>query len=756
MPPLTWRNVDAPDLEKASRILNSAVGNLSGGLSSAGDTFRGIADRKRRDASAALVPMLAGIQNSGQVDSVLSQIAGSVDPTMLTPEIQAQLLAQRGQTANVDGIMARTMATQGAEGRSSELHSRDIAREDQAVGMAGDIAAMNYSAYTGGSHTDMSERDLLALTLQAEAGGEGYNGMVAAGSVIANRARSGAYGGTIRGNIMAPAQFSAWNGVTGYAGGEGGLDMANMRPGEEALRAADDIISGRVSDPTGGATHYYNPNVASPAWGGGMSDVTTIGNHRFGKAGGLPQGAPSSIPDVSRLVPEGNLQLPSFYTDLQDSFYADQRTGVTDRRTDRNNARTDLLADQEFSDGQEVRDDTRQAEADAEEARNFAYEMRNKFGPGAEGMNEALADVQNTPGISVGDSEAQSAAIRKYYTDNAEYLNLPDQAPNQLDASVQTAVTELTAELDQEEFLMPDSVRTVVEAGARESGTESSDAYARVVEVMGEEKAAAASSPEALEDYVNDTFDHFDGKVPKAVIYGYLQDALEGKGDWNPFRGAGFYIDREKLIETISPLAEPGAFAKAQLQVSSMANQRALVADQVGQYQEAGQEVAYWSGRPGEEAAARVDAALARQAELSRSLGELAVNTRVGTESDGTDKSGNGTGRGTEDAPAPGASAFQGDTTLRENSYQLPTAGTEEAAAEANVIIKDLVTQYDMSQTQTGQANPELAAEAEKWLVGPEAASFFGANPEQMYEMVASGDPVLFYAQLVESGALKQ
>ena len=130
-----------------------------------------------------------------------------------------------------------------------------------------------------------SDREILALTLQAEAGGEGYDGMLATGSVIANRAASGKYGEGISGVIMKPGQFSAWNGVTGYAGGEGAIDMDKVRPSKSALKAADAIISGDYTDVTGGATHYYNPNVASPAWGGNVgSNWTDIGNHRFGRA----------------------------------------------------------------------------------------------------------------------------------------------------------------------------------------------------------------------------------------------------------------------------------------------------------------------------------------------------------------------------------------------------------------------------------------------------------------------------------------
>ena len=133
---------------------------------------------------------------------------------------------------------------------------------------------------------DMNDVEILALTLQAEAAGEGFDGMLAAGSVIMNRASSGNYGGSnVRDVIMKPGQFSAWNGVTGYAGGEGAIDMNNLKPTKAALKAAEQLLSGEYEDVTGGATHYYNPQVASPKWGGQAGQGwTDIGNHRFGKA----------------------------------------------------------------------------------------------------------------------------------------------------------------------------------------------------------------------------------------------------------------------------------------------------------------------------------------------------------------------------------------------------------------------------------------------------------------------------------------
>lgn len=129
----------------------------------------------------------------------------------------------------------------------------------------------------------LEDRELLARTLMAEAGAEGYDGILAAGAVINNRLNHKSWGNTLRDVIMAPGQFSAWNSVTGYAGGQGGLNMDKIRPTQEVYQATDALLSGQYNDPTGGATHYYNPARADPAWGQrGGGNWQRIGNHVFG------------------------------------------------------------------------------------------------------------------------------------------------------------------------------------------------------------------------------------------------------------------------------------------------------------------------------------------------------------------------------------------------------------------------------------------------------------------------------------------
>jgi len=126
----------------------------------------------------------------------------------------------------------------------------------------------------------LSDKELLARTLEAEAGNQGFDGMLAVASVIRNRAGSA---DNIRSTILKPGQFSAWNSLTGHAGGAQGQNMKTIEPSDNAYMAANSALGLGFEDPTGGATHYYNPDLANPSWGiQGGGDWSRIGDHVFG------------------------------------------------------------------------------------------------------------------------------------------------------------------------------------------------------------------------------------------------------------------------------------------------------------------------------------------------------------------------------------------------------------------------------------------------------------------------------------------
>ena len=163
--------------------------------------------------------------------------------------------------------------------------------------------------------------------------------MLAAGSVVANRVKSGKYGIGFGGVITKPGQFSYLNGVTGYAGGEGAIDPSKINVSDEAYAAADAIMSGNYKDPTNGATHYYNDVVSDPAWGADKAggDWIRIGNHIFGN----PDGQPGANSGVSDLIPENNLLPMSFWDTQSDDAWVSDEDGYARRRSRTADARAD-------------------------------------------------------------------------------------------------------------------------------------------------------------------------------------------------------------------------------------------------------------------------------------------------------------------------------------------------------------------------------------------------------------------------------
>lgn len=136
------------------------------------------------------------------------------------------------------------------------------------------------------SRTTLSERELLAITLVGEAGGEGDQGMLAVGNVIVNRAKKNFTGRTVSDVIMSPRQFSVWNNQRPET-------LYNARKDTDVYRRADriagELLSGRASDVTGGADHYLNEVVTRqgrsdgslPSWYRKGKITRKIGKHTF-------------------------------------------------------------------------------------------------------------------------------------------------------------------------------------------------------------------------------------------------------------------------------------------------------------------------------------------------------------------------------------------------------------------------------------------------------------------------------------------
>jgi len=135
----------------------------------------------------------------------------------------------------------------------------------------------------GGSYSlSDTDIDIMARTIAAEAQGESLKGQIGVGYVILNRTLSKWQGkDTVTEIIKSPYQFSVWN-------KNSKVDPRAIKPEDDSYRTALKVIEGITSskykDPTGGASFYWNPNVAkrkswmSPAE---KENKLTIGKHTF-------------------------------------------------------------------------------------------------------------------------------------------------------------------------------------------------------------------------------------------------------------------------------------------------------------------------------------------------------------------------------------------------------------------------------------------------------------------------------------------
>ena len=126
------------------------------------------------------------------------------------------------------------------------------------------------------------ERDYLIKTIAFEAPDESDEGKAAVAHVILNRKRNGRWGDNIKDVVTRPWQFEPW--MTRRK------EMEKLSPHDpryqNAARIADAVLTGQMSDPTAGATHFLNPTVVRqrrdgslPSWARGEGQP--IGRHTF-------------------------------------------------------------------------------------------------------------------------------------------------------------------------------------------------------------------------------------------------------------------------------------------------------------------------------------------------------------------------------------------------------------------------------------------------------------------------------------------
>lgn len=326
---LQWRQLTqaqpnvAPLLAQAGRGFNDAaeaasniLGNYQAGQEAAGDQ-----ELARLLASATNQEELNALVNSDEVrglrlsENGIGMLNAAQGNRVDWSNTRSQIDTRAGQLGIAQADLGIRQAAEGRRATTfaDEQARQTFLRENAAAGLAAEDFTRQYGDTVGpiSQTTSMSQRDLLARTLQAEAGNQGLQGMIDVGSVIRNRVASGQWGDSLESVIMAPGQFSAWNGVTGYVNGEQGQNM-DFTPGQEAYAAADAILSGNYQSEVGNALNYYAviPGVSErPSWAN--DSFQQRGAHYFGTANGSGSDG--------RSVQLGGANTPTSYTTQRES-----------------------------------------------------------------------------------------------------------------------------------------------------------------------------------------------------------------------------------------------------------------------------------------------------------------------------------------------------------------------------------------------------------------------------------------------------
>ena len=115
---------------------------------------------------------------------------------------------------------------------------------------------------------------VVALTILAEARGEGRDGMAAVACVIAQRAENRSI--TPEKVCLQKWQFSCWNGKS-----EQDLDHLYKSPMAEWALYLEENIHSMNRAKIGFADHYYADWIKEPYWAKGQKPVAVIGKHKF-------------------------------------------------------------------------------------------------------------------------------------------------------------------------------------------------------------------------------------------------------------------------------------------------------------------------------------------------------------------------------------------------------------------------------------------------------------------------------------------
>ncbi len=201
---------------------------------------------------------IAGPQTFGKLST---EVATSTNGHTVAPGESLWALAKRYQTT-----VTAIKSLNGLTGDTIYVGQKLQIPESQAA-----VTPSEQQNSTSSRGSDVSREDvlLLARMIEAEAGGESYNGKLAVGAVIVNRTKSPDFPNDIKGVIYQTGQFSPVS--------DGRLWQVTIS--SDSQKAAEQALAG--VDPTGGATFFFNPSKSSSTFMHSRPVITQIGGHVF-------------------------------------------------------------------------------------------------------------------------------------------------------------------------------------------------------------------------------------------------------------------------------------------------------------------------------------------------------------------------------------------------------------------------------------------------------------------------------------------
>jgi spore germination cell wall hydrolase CwlJ-like protein len=122
----------------------------------------------------------------------------------------------------------------------------------------------------------ISDFALAVVTIWQEARGEPFAVKLAVAEVIRNRMKL--HNKNVCEVVLEPLQFSGWN-----AHDQSRVPSCMIDDGDIATKeSAGAWLESATSDITQGATHFWNPKIASPSWAGQVQNAVILGAMTFG------------------------------------------------------------------------------------------------------------------------------------------------------------------------------------------------------------------------------------------------------------------------------------------------------------------------------------------------------------------------------------------------------------------------------------------------------------------------------------------